>query len=83
MFDESEIEDFDRVLRESGFVPRDFEVTHVGEPVPAPRDGLVMEMGEVTVTRKKNGISRAYPAGDDGSAWVVEFQADLRSGVFR
>jgi len=38
---------------------------------------------QATVTRKKSGISRSYRAGDDGTAWVVDFEKDLRAGVFR
>ena len=36
-----------------------------------------------TVMRKKSGISRSYRAGDDGTTWVVDFEKNLRAGVFR
>jgi len=48
-----------------------------------PLRALSSMKAQATVTRKKSGISRSYRAGDDGTAWVVDFEKDLRAGVFR
>lgn len=49
----------------------------------AVHQDLVITKAQATVTRKQSGISRGYRAGDDGTTWVVDFEKDLREGVFR
>jgi hypothetical protein len=48
----------------------------VDEARLAAFEGLVIMIAKVTVTQKKTGASRSYPAGDDGTAWVIEFERD-------
>jgi hypothetical protein len=81
--DETESEDFYAVLKEQGFDPDDFEqVEQLEDPQPAWISGLVVRKACITVRQKKTGMSRRYRAGDDGTAWVVEFSQDLKAGVF-
>src|ERR1035438_4063020 len=82
--DETEISDFNVVLREQGFDRDDFELAEeLDEPRRAAIEGLIITIAQVTVTRKKNAVSRSYRAGDDGIAWVADFEKELRAGVFR
>jgi len=80
---ETEIEDFSAVLREQGFDPDDFELTEEVDEPRAAIQGFVIMKAQATVTRKNRGISRSYRAGDDETMWVVDFEKDLRAGVFR
>ena len=82
LFEDSEIKEFETAVTEAGLVPSDFELTVDGEWVLA-LSGHFTKIGNMTVTRKKNGVSRKYHAGGNSTAWVVEFQEDLRSGIFR
>jgi hypothetical protein len=83
VIDETEMEDFARVVREEGLSPDDFEVTEeVGEPYPVGIEGLHCRKAKATVTRVKSGACRTYRAGYDGTAWVAEFREDLRSKAF-
>ena len=82
--DESEIRDFVSVIKEQGLDPGDFRVDEtVDDPRPAAIPGLIITKATVRVTHSKTGASRRYRGGDDGTAWVVEFGQDLRSGHFR
>jgi|BarGraNGADG00212_2_1021979.scaffolds.fasta_scaffold124726_2 hypothetical protein len=61
----------------------EFELAEeVDEPRQAAIQGLIITIALVTVTRKKNAISRSYRAGDDGTAWVADFEKELRAGVY-
>jgi hypothetical protein len=82
--DETESEDFNRVVKEQEYHRDDFELAEeVDEARLAAFEDLVIMIAKVTVTQKKTGASRSYPAGDDGTAWVIEFERDLQAGVFR
>ncbi|MGO9230638.1 MAG: hypothetical protein ACLQKA_15715 [Bryobacteraceae bacterium] len=81
---ETEMEDFDQILQEAGLAPEEFEVTEEAEePQFVGIGDLLIRQGHVTVKRTKNGLSRTYKAGDDGTNWVLDFAQDLRSGAFR
>ncbi len=75
----SENEDFDNALARAGYQKENFEVIPKVNPFPAQGVGPVT--GSVTVKNKLNGLERTYEAGH-GTAWVVQFEKDLRTGAF-
>ena len=82
--DDSEIEDFTSILRGQGWDPGDFRIEEtVDDPRPAAVPGLVLTTATVRVTHTKTGASCQYRAGDDATAWVIEFEQDLLAGRFR
>ncbi len=72
-----ELEDFWRSLRQSGFRPDDFEI----RTTDVSMKGVFPTSGVVEVTAKGSGVSRSYNAGY-GQAWTVEFENDLKGGLF-
>ena len=76
--DKSEIEDFNNEILAKGLDPSDFELTEWEEPI-----GVVVQpnIGQVRVKRKSTGVHKTYRAGDR-SHWVVDFEEDLKMGVF-
>jgi hypothetical protein len=75
---QDEADDAYALMREHGFRPGDFEITHHADPSPALPSAI---RGTVTLVRKSNRVSRSYEAGD-GSSWLVLFESDLKQGVF-
>lgn len=82
MIDESEIDDFEKAVKERGLAPGDFEVFEVPERRAAPFPGSVWDAGRVTVRFKNTGVTRTYRAGDNGTSWPADFEEDLRAGAF-
>jgi hypothetical protein len=75
---QDEADDAHALMREHGFLPGDFEITHHADPSPASPKAI---RGTVTLVRKSNRVSRSYEAGN-GSSWLVLFESDLKQGVF-
>jgi len=79
MVSSSEKEDFNSALKRAGHAPEDFEISQKEDPLPAQGVGPIT--GKVTVRNRKTGAERTYPAGY-GTAWVVDFEGELRAGTF-
>ncbi len=75
----SEKEDFDSVLTKYGYTSDDFSLSPREDPYPA--EGIGALTGEVIVRSSKSSIDRTYATGH-GTAWVVAFEEDLRTGGF-
>jgi len=82
MSDQSESDDFRTTVRETGFSIDDFDGTETRTQLVPFGDDLIQEIAETTVTRKSNRVSRVYQSGDNGTAWVADFERDLRLGIF-
>ena len=79
IIDASEMDDFKMVLKRYGYEEQDFTLEEVEHP---PRSmGVESICGEVAITHEKTGKHKTYNAGDR-TAWVYEFENDLKAGVF-
>jgi hypothetical protein len=79
--DESEIEDLCRVLAEVRRAPDDFSLSEEADyPSTEEMLGVFRPRATVTVTCKASRLSRTYR--QYGTAWLVAFENDLRTGVF-
>jgi len=76
---ESERQDFWATIVGAGFSKEDFELTEI-EDKPT-NVGIYAITGTVTVRRKSTEVSRQYSAGH-ATAWLAEFEAELRGHVF-
>lgn len=75
---QDEIDDAHALMVDHGFRTDDFEITQRSEaspPYPSPIAGTV------TLMRKSNRKVKTYSAGD-GVAWLLQFEADLKSSAF-
>lgn len=75
LFDKTEIEDFNKMIKKHGYQKNDFKIeeknlTDFKKSNPAPI------LGEVTIYNKKTGKNKTYKSGT-GSTWVVEAENDL------
>jgi hypothetical protein len=75
---QDELDEADTLLRKQGFQPREFEILQEGDPSPV-QPGAVA--GTVHVIRKNPRVARVYSPGS-GTTWLVQFAADIKSGVF-
>jgi len=75
---QDEIDDAHTLMREQGFRSKDFEILQRAAPSPPLPSAAA---GTVVVTRRINKASRTYVAVD-GSTWLEQLDADLKSGVF-
>ncbi len=76
----TEMEDFNRILAGHGYTKDDFELTDQEDPGPASGE-TAPRTGHVTVKHRESGVERTYKAGY-GTAWVVEFENDLKAKAF-
>ena len=74
----SEKDEFHGALERAGHAKDDFDIS---EKENFPSRGVGRITGTVTIRNRKTGIARAYRVGW-GTAWVVEFDKDLRGGIF-
>jgi hypothetical protein len=74
----TEDDGFYLALERAGYAAGDFEVFR-NEDVPSGRVGPIT--GTVMVRSRKTGIEHTYRVGY-GTAWVVDFEKDLRAGNF-
>ena len=72
-------EDFRTAVKQAGYSENDFEVSETEDDFPSGE--RVSITGTVFVTFKKTGISRTFQSGNR-TAWVVDFEKDLRAEVF-
>ena len=79
IIDETEREDFEAAVIKFGFSVDDFELSELED---ASLGAIYAVTGTVTVTRRGTKKSKTYRAGD-ATAWVSEFEDDLRRGVFQ
>jgi|SRR5579863_8850998 len=74
---QEEIHDAHALMRDEGFRPGDFEIIrHAGPSSDFPD----LITGTVTLVRESDRASKTYE-GDNGS-WPVQFETDLKHGVF-
>lgn len=79
LLDESEIEDFWSSIADAGYSKDDFELT---ESEDSPQtSGVFALRGKAIVRRKSTEVTRQYMAGH-GTAWVGDFDAELRGGIY-
>lgn len=79
MIDESEREDYEQAIRESGIELSDFEL--IESQCVTGSAGVKPISGTVTVRRKSTETQRVYQAGHR-TAWPIEFIDDLKNGRF-
>ena len=79
MISNSEMEDFNKLIKGAGFDPQDFNAIAVEDKPQGP--GVKPITGTVTVHRDSTGQSTTYQAGC-GSTWVADFASDLQAGEF-
>ncbi len=77
---DSERADFERVIVQAGLDVDDFELTEQRDE-SGPKEQHV-RTGRVTVTYKPMGITCSYHAGHV-SAWLMEFEHDLKRKAFQ
>jgi hypothetical protein len=77
--DEDELQDAERAARECGYLDNTFEFHWI--EYPPLRAGPHPIIADVEVLDTGSGITRTYQSGND-RAWVVEFDTDLKAGVF-
>jgi hypothetical protein len=76
----SELEDFKASLQNYGYTEDDFALAEIEDPIEAGKIQSIT--GQVKIKSNKSGIEKTYIAGDQ-TAWVIEFDNDLRKKVFR
>jgi len=85
VIDDTELVDFKNILREHEFLFEDFELNEVDNTESGALKSTEVRIkpitGEAIVTRKSNGVTRQYKAGNN-TAWVVDFQKELSAGIF-
>lgn len=79
LLEESEVQDFWSAIAAAGYSKDDFELSKVEENTQA--SGVYAIRGKAIVRRKSTSVSRQYAAGN-ATAWVVEFDAELRGGAY-
>ncbi len=79
IIDPSELEDFNASLQKYGYTQDDFELSEIENPIKA--GGIQPITGQVTIKNKISGVERTYKAGEQ-TAWVIEFDNDLRRKIF-
>jgi hypothetical protein len=79
LLDESEVQDFWSAIAAAGYSKEDFELTEIEEKPQT--SGVYALRGRAVVRRKSNSVTREYPAGHM-TAWVVDFDAELRGGAY-
>lgn len=79
LLNDSERQDFAAVVLQFGYSLSDFELTECEDkPLTYP---LYVITGTVTVRRRSTGVARTYRAGN-ATAWLADFEADLRGRIF-
>jgi len=81
ILDPSERERLDRVFRDAGFSPDEFDLDLVDVKDVMRPDKSYVPMKEYKVTRKTTGKSHTYPTGH-GSVWPDDVKAHLQAGKF-
>lgn len=79
--DQSERDDFDAALGRFGYPANDFKITVTDDTKYDPSGGVVPINEIVTVKRISTNKEKSYYSGQF-SHWMVDFENDLRSGVF-
>lgn len=77
--DESEKEDFTETLCQARYNLGDFELTE--NDIPQTTQGIYPVKSKIAVTCKKTGVFREY-SGGHGTAWLGDFEKDLKAGIF-
>ena len=78
--DESEIEDFEKEVKKSGFKKSDFCL--LGKDKTNYKIDSIYEIsGAIIIVNKKSGKLREYGAGNN-SHWVTDFRRDLQNKLF-
>ncbi len=79
MIGKGEIEDFEDTIKSLGRKKEEFELSESQDPIPTA--GVHPLTGIVTIKNKITGSTKTYRCGH-GSHWVVDFEDDLKKGVF-
>ena len=79
MIGNDEIEDFEDTIKSLGRKKEEFELSVSQDPIPTT--GVHPLTGIVTIKNKITGSTKTYRCGH-GSHWVVDFEDDLKKGVF-
>jgi len=80
MIDSTEFEDYKAILRKHGYSEEDFELSEIENSTEVW--GIQPVTGKVIITNIKSGIEKTYKAGHE-SQWVIDFEDDLKSNVFK
>ncbi len=79
MIEKDEIEDFEDALKSLDLKKEEFELSLSQDPIPTA--SVYPLTGIVTIKNKITGATKQYRCGH-GSHWVVNFEDDLKRGVF-
>jgi len=79
LLNESEVRDFWSSIAAAGYSNDNFELMGIEEK--AQRSGGYALRGKAIVRRKTTSVTREYPA-DHMTAWVPEFDVELRGGAY-
>ena len=79
MIDTTEQEDFNAILHQYGFNLPEFGLAAHRDKIET--SGIYTITGTVTVRRETTNINKVYSAGH-GTAWVIEFENDLKNGYY-
>lgn len=79
LLDDSEVQDFWSALAAAGYSKDDFELTEIEEKPQT--SGVHALRGKAVVRRKSTSVTREYLAGHM-TAWVADFDVDLRGGAY-
>jgi hypothetical protein len=75
---QDEIDDAHALMRDQGFRPDDFRIIrHVDSSSGFPSAAA----GKVTLVRRSAQVTKIYEAAD-GPSWLLQFENDLKQGVF-
>ena len=80
IIDRTEWEDLDHTLAKYKRNRDEFDFAEIeSRPLSA---GIEPRLGTLTITLSDTGEAKTYKTGH-GSAWVVEFDDDLKAGLFK
>lgn len=75
----SEKQDFYNIIERGGNAKEDFEIVEEDDSYPTHGVGPITRVAKIRNTN--TGVERTYRTGHL-TAWVVEFERDLKAGVF-
>jgi hypothetical protein len=76
---DSEVQDFWSAVADAGYSNYDFELSEIEDSQPT--SGIYALRGKAIVRRKSTSVTRQYSAGH-ATAWVADFEVELRGGAY-
>lgn len=82
LISQTEREGLDQILAASGYQSDDFDATGENKPTPTHGPFFLYAIGDTTTARRKGTDQSRQYRGAPFSAWILEFQPDLKAGAF-